>query len=56
MNYNILYIDNKTNFSIQEQDTLELLINSNLHIENEIDKIRELLEYKEIHLITFQLY
>ena len=51
MNYNILYIDKKLPFSNQEQDTLELLINSNVHIENEIDKVRSLLEYKEIHLI-----
>jgi len=51
MNYNILYIDNKSPFLKQEQDTLELLINSNIHMENKIDTVKSLLEYKEIHLI-----
>lgn len=55
MNYNILCIDDKSNFSNKNQNALELLVNSDLHIENEIDKIRELLQYKEIHLVIIDI-
>jgi len=55
MNYNILYIDKKAYFSNQEQDTLNLPLNSNVYIENEIDKIKELFKYKEIHLVIINI-
>ena len=51
MNYNILYIDNKKNFSEEDQNTLKTVVHSNLYIENNIDKIKNILKYKGIHLI-----
>ena len=51
MNYNILCIDEKSIFTNQDQNALGLLVNSDFHIENEIDKIKELFKYKDIHLI-----
>ena len=55
MNYNILCIDDKSNFSKQDEHALELLVNSDLHIENKIDKVTELLKYKEIHLVIIDI-
>ena len=55
MNYNILCIDDKSNFSDQDQNALGLLVNSELFIANTIDKIIDLLKYKDIHLVIVDI-
>ena len=55
MNYNILCIDDKSNFSNQDQNALELLVHSELFIANTIDKIIELFKYKDIHLVIIDI-
>jgi len=52
MNYNILYIDDKSNYKNQNQNSLELLEDSEIEIENELLSIKKLLMCKDIHLIV----
>jgi len=52
MNYNILYIDEKSNFSNEDKLTLEQLVVSNIYFETTIAKVKDILENNDINLIV----
>ena len=51
MNYNILCIDDKSNFSKEDKNELEILVNGGFYFANTIDEILELFKSKDIHLV-----
>jgi len=51
MNYNILHIGEKINFSCSTKENIENLVNSDFFIEKEIKLIQDILLNKDIHLV-----